>query len=65
MSTLFYTKKSRVSRIRAVADTDRGDEKRTGEVLTLDNSNVEFSCHMQIKQFAVALDCIFQKYVVT
>ena len=32
-STLFYTKRSRVSRIWAITDT--GDEKRTGEVPTL------------------------------
>ena len=33
-STLFYTKKSRVSRIWAITDTSTGDEKRTGEVPT-------------------------------
>ena len=33
-STLFYTKRSRVSRIRAITDTDTGEEKRTGEVPT-------------------------------
>ena len=32
-STLFYTKRSRVSGIRAITDT--GEEKRTGEVPTL------------------------------
>ena len=35
MSSLFYTKRSRVSRIRAITDTDTGEEKRTGEVPTL------------------------------
>ena len=34
-STLFYTKRSRVSRVRAVTDT--GEEKRTGVVPTLEN----------------------------
>ena len=34
-STLFYTKRSRVSWIRAITDTDTGEEKRTGEVPTL------------------------------
>ena len=33
-STLFYTKRSRVSRIQAIKDTDTGEEKRTGEVPT-------------------------------
>ena len=33
--TLFYTKRSRVSWIRAITDTDTGEEKRTGEVPTL------------------------------
>ena len=35
MTTLFYTKISRVSRVRAITDTSTGDEKRTGEVPTL------------------------------
>ena len=35
MSSLFYSKISRVSRVRAIMDTDTGDEKRTGEVPTL------------------------------
>ena len=35
-STLFYTKRSRVSRIRAITDTDTGEEKRTGVVPTLE-----------------------------
>ena len=30
--TLFYTKRSRVSRIRAITDMGTGDEKRTGVV---------------------------------
>ena len=34
MSSLFYTKRSRASRIRAIMDTDTGNEKRTGEVPT-------------------------------
>ena len=34
-TTLFYTKISRVSRVRAVTDTGIGDEKRIGEVPTL------------------------------
>ena len=29
MTTLFYTKRSRVSRVRAITDTDTGDEKKT------------------------------------
>ena len=33
--TLFYTKRSRVSRIQAITDTGTDDEKRTGEVPTL------------------------------
>ena len=33
--TLFYTKRSRVSRIRVITDMATGDEKRTGEVPTL------------------------------
>ena len=33
--TLFYTKRSRVSWIRAITDTDTGEEKRTGEVPTI------------------------------
>ena len=36
-STLIYTTTSWVSRIRAITDTDTGDEKRTGEVPTLDS----------------------------
>ena len=39
MTTLFYTKGSRVSRVRAITDTDTGEEKRTGEVPTLWNRN--------------------------
>ena len=35
-STLFYTKRSRVSQIGAITDTDTADEKRTGEVPTYD-----------------------------
>ena len=38
--TLFYTKRSRVSRIRAITDTDTGEEKRTGEVPTLRDDNI-------------------------
>ena len=34
-STLSYTKRSRVSRVRAITDTDTGEEKRTGELPTL------------------------------
>ena len=34
-STLFYTKRSRVSGIQAITDMDTGEEKRTGEVPTL------------------------------
>ena len=34
--TLFYTKRSRVSRIRVITDSGTDDEKRTGEVPTLD-----------------------------
>ena len=33
-STLFYTKRSRVSLIWAIMETDKGDEKRAGEVPT-------------------------------
>ena len=36
MTTLFYAKISRVSQVRAVTDTGTGDEKRIGEVPTLD-----------------------------
>ena len=36
VSTLFYAKRSRVSRIRAITDTDTGEEKRTGVVPTLE-----------------------------
>ena len=36
-STLFYTKRSRVSRIRAITDMDTGEEKRTGEVPTINS----------------------------
>ena len=36
-STLFYTKRSRVSQIRAITDTDTGEERRTGEVPTYEN----------------------------
>ena len=35
-STLSYTKRSRVSRVRAITDTDTGEEKRTGEVPTIE-----------------------------
>ena len=35
MTTLFYSKILRVSRVRAITDTGTGDEKRTGEVPTL------------------------------
>ena len=35
MSILFYTKLSSVSRIRTIMDTDTGNEKRTGEVPTV------------------------------
>ena len=35
MSSLFYSKISRVSRVRAITDTGTGDEKRIGEVPTL------------------------------
>ena len=35
MSSLFYSKISRVSRVRAITDTCTGDEKRRGEVPTL------------------------------
>ena len=35
MTTLFYTKISRVSWVRAITDTGTGDEKRIGEVPTL------------------------------
>ena len=34
-SILFYTKRSRVSRIRTITDTDTGEEQRTGVVPTL------------------------------
>ena len=34
-STLFYTKRSGVSRIRTITDTDTGEEQRTGVVPTL------------------------------
>ena len=33
--SLLNTKRSRVSRIQAITDTDMGEEKRTGEVPTL------------------------------
>ena len=47
MSTLFYTKRSRVSWIWAIMDTNTGDEKRTGEVptLPLDNFFVSSICN--------------------
>ena len=35
MSSLFYSKIFRVSRVRAITDTGTGDEKRIGEVPTL------------------------------
>ena len=35
MSSLFYSKISRVSRVRAITDMGTGDEKRIGEVPTL------------------------------
>ena len=41
-STLFYTKRSRVSRIWAITDTDTGEEKRTGVVPTLNLHKIIF-----------------------
>ena len=41
MSTVFYTKISRVSSIRAITDMETGEEKRTGEVPALDGCRVE------------------------
>ena len=35
MTTLFYSKISRVSRLRAITDMGTGDEKRIGEVPAL------------------------------
>ena len=35
MTTLFYSKISRVSRVQAITDTGTGDEKRIGEVPTI------------------------------
>ena len=62
MSALFYTKRSRVSRVRAITDTDTGDEKRTGEVPTLEFKLIYCTVNEK-KNISYILETMYTVYI--